>query len=82
MPDLICIIFINIYNLTGFIARSNRQIFDLLKLPNQISSPSSCILGTACLIICDIYLFVMAANREAILLVTYTSLLSLVQGTG
>ena len=42
----------------------------MLKLPNRTSSPSSCISGTACLIICEISLFVTAANREAILLVT------------
>ena len=35
----------------------------LLKLPNQTSSPSSCISGTACLISCEISLFVTAANR-------------------
>ena len=47
-----------------------------VKFPNQTSSPS-CISGTACLIICEISLFVTAANREAILLVTYASLASL-----
>ena len=40
----------------------------LLKLPNWTSSPSSCISGTAHLTICEISLFVTAANREAILL--------------
>ena len=33
--------------------------------------------GTACLIICEFSLFVTAANRKAILLVTYASLASL-----
>ena len=42
----------------------------MLKLPNRTSPPSSGISGTACLIICEISLFVTAANREAILLVT------------
>ena len=36
-------------------------------------SPSSSISGAACLIICEISLFITAANREAILLVTYAS---------
>ena len=40
-------------------------------------TPSSCISGTASLIICEISLFGMAANREAILLVTYASLASI-----
>ena len=44
---------------------------------NRTSSPSSCISGTACLIICEISLFVTAANREGILLATYASLVSL-----
>ena len=43
----------------------------LLKLPNRTSSPSSCILGTACLISCGNSLFVQAGNREGILLATY-----------
>ena len=38
---------------------------------------SSCISGTACLISCEISLFVTAANREGILLATYASLASL-----
>ena len=42
----------------------------LLKLPNKTSSPS-CISGTACFIIFKISLFVTAANRKGILLVTY-----------
>ena len=49
----------------------------LLKLPNRNSSPSSCISGTAFLIICEISLFVTATNREAILFVTNASLGSL-----
>ena len=43
----------------------------LWKLPNWSSSPCSCISGTACLISCEISLFVMAANREGILVTTY-----------
>ena len=51
-----------------------KSILYLLKLPNWFSSPSSYISGRACLIICDsISLFVMAANGETILLITYTS---------
>ena len=46
----------------------------LLKLPNRTSSPSLCISETACLISCEISLFVMAVNREGILLTTYASL--------
>ena len=42
----------------------------MLKLPNRTSSPSLCISGTVCLIICEISLFVTATNREAILLET------------
>ena len=38
---------------------------------------SSRTLGTACLISCEISLFVTAANREGILLATYASLASL-----
>ena len=34
----------------------------LLKLPNPISSPSSCISGKACLIICEISLFVYGSK--------------------
>ena len=49
----------------------------LLKLPKQTSSPSSCISGTACLISCEISLFVTAANREGILLTTCASLVLL-----
>ena len=49
----------------------------LLKLPNRTSSPSSCISGTACLISCEISLFVTAANQKGILLATYASLASL-----
>ena len=41
----------------------------MLKLPNRISLSSWCISETAGLIICEISLFVTAANREAILLV-------------
>ena len=45
-----------------------------LKLPNRFSSLSWYISGTACLIIChSIALFVMPANGETILLITYTS---------
>ena len=54
-------------------------IKSVLKLQNRTSSPSSCISGTACLISCDISLFVTAANREGILLATYASLASLAQ---
>ena len=50
---------------------------DLLKLPNRTSSPSLCISGTACLIICEISLFVTAGNPEGILLATYASLTTL-----
>ena len=39
---------------------------DLFKLPNRISSSSSCISGTARLIIYEISLFVTTANRETI----------------
>ena len=39
-----------------------------VKFPNQTSSPFSFISRTACLIICEISLFVTAADREAILL--------------
>ena len=49
----------------------------LLKLPNRTSSPFSCILGTACLISCEISLFVTAGNRKGILLATCLSLASL-----
>ena len=49
----------------------------LLKLPNRTSSPTSCISATACLISCEISLFVTAANREGIFLATYVSLVSL-----
>ena len=49
----------------------------LLKLPNRTSSTSSYTSGTACLISCEISLFVTAANREGILLATYASLASL-----
>ena len=48
-----------------------------LRLPPRTSSPSWCISGTACLISCEISLFVMEANREGILLETYASLVSL-----
>ena len=51
----------------------------LLKLPNRTSSPSSCISEIACSISCEISQFVMAANRESILLATYTSLALLAQ---
>ena len=49
----------------------------LFKLPNRISSPSSCIPVTACLIICEVSLFVSAVKyRKAIMLITYASLAS------
>ena len=48
----------------------------MLKVPNRTSSPSSCILGIACLISCEISYFVTAGNREGILLATYVSLVS------
>ena len=44
---------------------------------DKASSPSSCILGTACLISFQISLFVTAANREGILSAIYASLVSL-----
>ena len=59
---------------TGFMDdfKSNLHLF---KLPNRISSPSSCSLVTACLIICEVSLFVSAVEyRKAIMLVTYASL--------
>ena len=37
----------------------------LFKLPNRISSPSSCIPVTACLIICEVSLFVSAVKPES-----------------
>ena len=40
------------------------------RLPNRILSTSSCVSGKACVIICEISLFVTAANPEAILLAT------------
>ena len=40
--------------------------------PNQISSPSPLIWGAACFIICEISLFVTAANWETILLLKLT----------
>ena len=54
----------------------------LLKLPKRIPSPYPSDSGTACLIICEISLFVTAANRKAILLVTYASLASFARGAG
>ena len=54
----------------------------LLKLPNRTLSPSSCISGTACLISCEISLFVTAANREGILLATYAVWRPSLGGTG
>ena len=66
----------------GFIKIQVKETkFYLLKLLNQISPLSLSILGTACLIICEISLFVSAANREAILLVTYTTLASLARSS-
>ena len=50
-----------------------------LKLSNRILSSSSCFSETASLIICEISLFITAAKREAILLVTYASLALLAQ---
>ena len=37
----------------------------LFKLPNRISSPSSCIPVTACLIICEVSMFVSAESYYA-----------------
>ena len=56
----------------------------LLKLLNRISSPSSCISETACLIVGEISLFVTSLSKpqEAILLVTYASLASLARRNG
>ena len=62
---------------TGFIDKDKNTKLYLLKLPNRASSPSSCISGTAYLIICEISLFVTVGNREGILLATYTSLATL-----
>ena len=53
----------------------------LLNLPNRTSPPFSFIWGTACLISCELSLFVYtAASREGILLATYASLASLARG--
>ena len=61
---------------TGFIDEFKSKLH-LFKLPNRISSPSSCIPVTACLIICEVSLFVSAVKyRKAIMLVTYASLAS------
>ena len=53
----------------------------MLKLPKRTSLPSLCISETACLISCEISLFVTAANREGILQLTRVWRLSL-GGTG
>ena len=45
----------------------------LLKIPNRISSPSSSIFETVCLIIYEISVSVAAGNRETIMLVTNAS---------
>ena len=55
---LICIrIFI------GFIYKF-KQTKVFTRLPNRILSTSSCVSGKACVIICEISLFVTAANRS------------------
>ena len=62
--DLICICKQKTFSPVSSINSSQMdKALYLLKLPNQISSPSSYISGTACLIICEMSLFVMAANR-------------------
>ena len=62
--DFICIrIFI------GFIYKF-KQTKVFTRLPNRILSTSSCVSGKACVIICEISLFVTAVNPEAILLAT------------
>ena len=61
------------------LSRNTSQLY-LLKLPNRTSPPSSFIWGTACLISCEVSLFVTAASREGILLATYASLASPARG--
>ena len=60
---------------TGFVDEFKSKLH-LLKLQSRISSPSSCISVRACLIICEISLFVSAVKyrKAIIMLVTYASL--------
>ena len=76
--DLICICKQKTFSLISSINSSQTDKALPGKLPNRISPPSSCISGTACLIICETSLFVTAPNREAVLhVLTYASLASL-----
>ena len=63
--SLICICKQKTFSPVSSINSSQKDNY-LLKLPNWTSSPL-CISGRACLIICEISLFVTAANWEGIL---------------
>ena len=54
-------------DLPPIIKRVVNLSFNLASMPSSMKN-TSCISGTACLIICEISLFVAAANRKAILL--------------